>query len=509
MSFTIFQQLRRNLPENRHVWKSFTLTAIPVIFSSLIFALNSFVDNFMATSISGGNESLAHANAWTEIQLGIISTTTIVGTALFSQYVGMEDWKKVKEVMNLRMIFALLICLIFALPCAIVPSFMINIISGFDSGLSPNVRGQAELYLRIITISWILNAWAFTLQMIIRERNHGFISLLGAILTLMINIGLNSLFIFGLNKGIEFLAFSTIISLTVEIIFLMIWIWYKDHKIFINIFHLFIVSKEVLQQFIKRIPSFLLFAIGSLTINVRFIQWNFGYPIGSIDRKGFRLSAATILGITGMFFNIFWTTFESLSATSAVYIGKELGNNNIEQAKINAKQLHGFHIVIGLIIGLIALGFAFIIPFMTFLADGYIEELRDFYENSPNPNEWLGKLTVEQAISLGRDSFLLNVRNSLLAITVFIPMFVWFVSRDRIISVGGLTNIIATIEALTGLFQTLCLTLIILFLPKLHVSFAWSYFIFFLSDIVKFIVYEIVYHKINWAKNITNFVPNH
>ena len=52
----------------------------------------------MAINLPGGNESLAHANAWTEIQLEIIAVTTIIGTALFSQYVGKKEWNKVKEV---------------------------------------------------------------------------------------------------------------------------------------------------------------------------------------------------------------------------------------------------------------------------------------------------------------------------------------------------------------------------------------------------------------------------
>ena len=93
--------LRNNLPNNKKVWKAFTFTALPVVFSSLVFSLNAFVDNFMAINLPGGNESLAHANAWTEIQLEIIAVTTIIGTALFSQYVGKKEWNKVKEVINL------------------------------------------------------------------------------------------------------------------------------------------------------------------------------------------------------------------------------------------------------------------------------------------------------------------------------------------------------------------------------------------------------------------------
>ncbi len=498
---TIFYNLKLNFPENSKTWKLFTLTALPVIFSSLIFALNAFVDNFMAINLPGGNESLAHANAWTEIQLGIISVTTIVGTSLFSQYVGKKEWNKVKEVINLRMIFALVIALIFAIPCIIFNDFMIRLISSFDDNMSNDIRLNANSYLRIIAISWIINAWAFTLQMIIREKNHGFISLFAASLTLIVNIILNSIFIYVLNQGIVFLAYSTIISLLIEILFLTTWIWFKERILFINIFKIFKISKDIFKQFLHRMPSFILFTIGSLTINIRFTLWNLGYGVSSVGNDYLRISSATILGITGMFFNIFWTTFEALSATVAVYVGEELGNNNIEQAKKNAKQLQGFHLVIGLSIGLIALIFAFLTRYMSFLSEGYIKGIEEFYQD---PNNLLPpNITLNDVINEGREVFLNNVRNTLIGIIVFIPLFVWFVSRDRIISIGGLTNTVATIEAITGIFQLLWLLMIVLGLTRLQVSFAWAYFIFFISDVFKMIVYEFVYYRVDWAKNVT------
>ncbi len=334
--------------------------------------------------------------------------------------------------------------------------------------------------------------------MVVRERNHGFISMLCSVIMLIINISLNSIFIYGLKQGIEFLAYSTIISNVVAIIFLMTWIWFKDRTIYVNVFLIFRVSPHIFKQFFKRIWSFLLFAIGSITVNIRFIFWNIGYGTGTIGQSDLRISSATILGITGMFFNIFWTTFESMSATVAVYIGNQLGSNNIDQAKTNAKQLQGYHLVIGTIIGLIALIFCFITVYMIFLAGGYEKEIKEFYE---------GKLSIDQINELldkGRKVFLTNIRNTLLGITVFIPMFVWFVSRSRIIAVGGLTNTVGIVEAISGILQIGWLCMICFGLVKLNVSFSWAYFIFFLADIPKCVAYEIVYHKVDWAKNITH-----
>lgn len=497
---SIKNKIVEHLPKNKYTWKAFTLTALPVILSAFIFSLNSFVDNFMSINIAGGNQALSYANAWNSIQLGVIAGTTIVGTSLFSQYLGKGNWFKIKEVINLRILFALAISLIFAIPCAIASDFMISVISGFDPDISTNIRNQAIDYLRIITISWVLNAWAFTVSMIIRERNHGFISMLTSVIMLIINIVLNSIFVYGLKFGIVYLAYSTIISNGIAILFLMTWIWFRDRRVFCNVFKIFAVSSHITKQFFKRIWSFLLFALGQTTVSIRFIFWNIGYETGTIGDEVYRLSAATILGITGMFFNIFWTTFESMSATVAVYVGKELGQNNISQAKINAKELQGFHFITGWIIGLIALVISFVTFYMTFLADGYEKELIDYYSVNPIPNGF----TLEQILSQGRTIFLENIRNSLLGITIFIPMFVWFVSRARIISVGGKTNIVAAAEAITGLCQTAWLILVCLVFSPMGVSFGWAYFIFFLSDIPKCAAFEIMYQKVDWAKNITH-----
>ena len=244
-----------------------------------------------------------------------------------------------------------------------------------------------------------------------------------------------------------------------------------------------------------------MFVIGYLTIILRFTLWYLGYPIGKIGNDYLRISAATILGITGMFFNIFWTTFESLSATVAVYVGKELGDNKIDEAKKNAKQLQGYHFVLGIVIGLIALTFAFTTQYMTFLSEGYLKELRNYYKLYIN--EIPIGMSLDQILNEGQYEFLQNIKNSLIGIIVFIPMFVWFVSRNRIISIGGRTNVVALIESLGGIFQILWLLMIVLGLTKLNIIFAWSYFIFYISDIVKWLIYEVVYYRIDWAKNVT------
>lgn len=146
---------------------------------------------------------------------------------------------------------------------------MIELISGFDNAMSDNIKNQAIEYLRMIVVSWILNAISFTLAMILREKNHGSVTVFTSIITL------NSIFIL----GIVYLAYSTLISIFVSIIFMLLWTWIKDRTIFCNLLKIFVISSHIAKQFFKRFGSFILFAIGSIFVNIRFIFWNAGYMV--------------------------------------------------------------------------------------------------------------------------------------------------------------------------------------------------------------------------------------
>ncbi|MDE5599623.1 MAG: hypothetical protein K2I49_01685, partial [Ureaplasma sp.] len=168
-----FTKIKEYFPDSKNKWKQFTITSILVILSAIIFALNSFVDNFMSTNIDSGNQALSYANTWGALITGIISLTTIVGSAIFAQFLGKGDIQKVKETINLRILFAFFITLPLCFPSWIDSKWMIRVVSGFDTNLSTSIIDSAAGYLRLITVSWIINSVLFTYAMVLREKHHG------------------------------------------------------------------------------------------------------------------------------------------------------------------------------------------------------------------------------------------------------------------------------------------------------------------------------------------------
>ncbi len=502
MSNKITFNIKKYFPSSKGNWIKYLKTSIPVILAAMVFAFNSFVDNFMSTTIPGGNQALSYANTWTEIEIGIISLTTIVGSSIFAQYVGKQDVPKIKEVVSFRILFALFISLLFAIPAMAIPTQMVELISGFDENMSINVKNNASSYLRIIAISWIINAISFTIAMVLREKHHGIASFVASLISLIINVVLNSIFIFGLHYEIVFLAISTIISLVLSTAFAIGFIAIKDRDILVNPLKMFKISKTILIKFGKRTPSFILLTGGSLTVTFRVLMWNIGYPTGSIGLPEYRLSAAAVLGIAGMFFNIFWTTFESINANIAVFVGRELGHDNFDQAKKNAEELLGFHATIAAIMGLMLFAITWAVRYSPFFAHGFELDLEDYYKN----NTVLTEQEYMPIVKAAGNELLKNIQYNLFPLCFNMPMFIWFITRNRVISAGGLTNLVSTIEMISGGLQLGFIALICFVFNDRTInslSFASAYSIFFVSDWIKFITYEIVYRKVNWQKNIT------
>ncbi len=395
----------------------------------------------------------------------------------------------------MRILFAVGIAIIFALPTWITPSGMVKLISGFDEDLSQSIIDKSSSYILIITASWILNAIWYTISMVLREKHHGGASFISSLISLIANIVLNSIFVIWLNLGINFLAISTIIANILGLVYCIVYMIIKDRSILINPLKIFVISSEILKQFFSRSISFIGFSISSIAITIRFTVFNVIYPTGTIGDATYKISAATVLGISGMFFNIFWTMFDSINANVAIYVGKHLGSNNFDEAQLNAKQLQGFNMIVAFVLSSLLFILTWCIPYMTFMADGYKKELVD-------------SLTPEQQ-DAAVTFYLETIKETLWPLVFYMPMFIWFITRSKIVAAGGHTNIVAITEAICSCCQLGWIAIIGYGInggvtnPKL--SFQVAYSIFFIADIPKLAIYEIMIKKVNWVKNITEF----
>jgi len=152
-----------------------------------------------------------------------------------------------------------------------------------------------------------------------------------------------------------------------------------------------------------------------------------------------------------------------------------------------------------LIMGSLLCAFPFIVPYMTFLTEGYqTQTIGILIANG------FTELEAFAIVNDGVIAYLNNLKMTIWPLAGFMPMWIWYITRSRCISAGGKTNITALVDAIDGCVQICWISILVfIIIPNTGLSFPLAYTIFFLSDSIKLIVYEVLFYNLNWGKNLT------
>lgn len=330
----MLHQIRLHFPANKKNYWIYFKIAAPIIIATLLFFLNNFVDNFMVTTINGGVAALNIANSWGGILFAMATAINFIGTPVMAQFYGVKKYKQARDTAKFRMLVALSLGIIFATFALIFPEQMINL---FSPNENINVVNLAKKYLRIITITWILGMISFTYSSMLREIGFGFLQMFTTIIVLSTNIIFNSIFIFGLQLGVEGAAWASVIARVVSSTCNFFILFKKQKNIIFKFWRVFIIDSIIWGLMFKRFFGAFLVAFSQITINARSVLWNYGFPAGSIGQQEFNISAASVIGITGSITTIFISAIYSIDATNSIFVTQQLGRNNIINAKKIAK----------------------------------------------------------------------------------------------------------------------------------------------------------------------------
>ncbi|MGL5204752.1 MAG: hypothetical protein ACRC63_00720, partial [Metamycoplasmataceae bacterium] len=162
-------------------------------------------------------------------------------------------------------------------------------------------------------------------------------------------------------------------------------------------------------------------------------------------------------------------------------------------------ELQGFHFIMALVMGSLLLAISFAIPLMKFLADGYKNgTIKTLLDKGFSHDE------AEIIANNGVIEYLNQLKMTIWPLAGYMPMWIWFITRSRVIIAGGKTNIASLIDTCGGIIQTIWISILVfVIIPKTNLPFPTAYAIFFLSDIAKLFVFEILFNKLHWWKNLT------
>ncbi|AZZ65360.1 MATE family efflux transporter [Metamycoplasma phocicerebrale] len=552
---------RRFLPQSKYDWKIYFSKTWPIIIGEILFCLNGFLDNFMVSHIPSGIDALTYANTYTGIIYTIFFAIQGIAGMFVGQYYGKKDYKKVNQIMNLRIWMYLFISLTFAIICWSTPTNLIQFIGGKNiNGVALN---ESRMYLMLISVSWVITSFNFNTNMQLNETGHSNLAFVSACLTLLSNATINAISLYGFKGHAYYAAFGSIISAFVCLASDSFLTYYKDRPIFINIFKIYRITKPVAKQLLRRIPAMLITIAAMITLPMRMIIWSRAFPDDLINGSGIRaawmgINAVTILGLVESLASIASAITSACSSNVSYFVASNLGKNNFEEAEKHAFALKGFHAIMGLTMSTIMVGVVFGIAYSPATSRGaqeavvsniyfyldrglfgnileskqtkywidsnILEKAKIVYNSQfhvwsngiPNKNELNIFINNEDIQNLIKDMKLkigLSFRQIFLyTCFTFIcinPVWCWFYTTAALPSAGG-RNMIGSLTMLGAHWLsfiwliTLTFGIIIPLRSKnTFISLEVAYCLFFMIDFIRWLIFEIVTAKTNWKRNIT------
>ena len=324
--------------DNKLFYRNLIRIALPITLQSLMLSLVAAADALMLGRVA--QEQMTAVSLATQIQFVqnmFIFSATSAGAILGAQYWGKGDKRALENIFNLMLWFCGIVSILFFVACEMFPDILMRIFAG-DEGLV--LIGSK--YLRVAGWSYLITGISQCYLTIMKVTEHvktgAFISSTAVVL----NIILNSIFIFGLlgapRMEAEGAALATTISRIVEL-FLCI-VLSTGHKYIRPAFSRFIAVPGIL---IKD------FARQCLPLMGGSLCWGIGFTSYTAIMGHMGVDAAAANSIAAVVRDIICCMCNGIGSAAGIIVGNELGAGNLELGKKYGIKLKNISYVIGFI----------------------------------------------------------------------------------------------------------------------------------------------------------------
>lgn len=324
---------------NKSFYKMVFALVMPMAMQNLINTAITSADVMMLGKVGETVLSASSLAGQVQFILSLIFFGITSGAAvLTAQYWGKQDTKTIEKIMGIAMRFSLIISMIFTVVVLLFTKQVMHIFSNEEAVIEEGVK-----YLRIIAFSYIPIAITMVYLNIVRSIEKVVISTIVYSNSLVLNVALNALLIFGLGPfpalGIRGAAIATLVTRIVELIIVVIYAKYFNKVVTFGPRDLFVRDSLLLKDFLKYASPVIaneLFWGAACSMNAVII----GHIGSSV------VAANSVAQVTRQLAMVM--AFGIANAT-AIIIGKTIGENNEHLAEEYGKKFLRLSIYAGLL----------------------------------------------------------------------------------------------------------------------------------------------------------------
>ena len=302
----------------------------------------NMADNLMLGTY--GQDALSGAAIVNQIffivqQFAISIGNTLV--ALAAQYWAQNRVSPIRTLTGIALKLGIYVSAALIILCQIAP---VPILKIFTS--APAILAQGEIYLRLVSWTFLLFIITQTLMAALRAVQTVRISFTVSLVSLIVNVVFNYILIFGKlglpEMGIAGAAIGTIIARAVELIIILIYLLKKDTKL--DLFTKDLLAKNpLLRKDFRKVY---------IPIMCATVLWGVSVPMQTSILGHLSDNAIAANSVATTFYQYLKVIVIAMSSASAVMIGTAIGKGEMNRIKSDARTLSCIDVAIGLILGL-------------------------------------------------------------------------------------------------------------------------------------------------------------
>lgn len=314
---------------NKQFWKKVLIIGFPVAIQNLINTTVNMVDTFMIGSL--GDEYVSAVGLANKIFFvmnllifGIVSGCSV----LLSQYFGKKDEKNLNKTFGFMMILSIIGSLLFFIAALLIPRQLMMIFTQSDKLIE-----IGSSYLKIVSISYVFTAFSMATGMLLRSINKAKAPMYFTIISVLVNVLFNYIFIFGSFGAPRLLAngaaIGTIIARIVEFTLILLYVIFGKLNVKLNFKDIISIDSYTIKKNLK-------FA---LPVIINELGWGLGTTMYSVIYGHMSDDVVAAMTISTALEDLVYALLFGVSTACAVIVGNQLGANDLEGAQKTAKKL--------------------------------------------------------------------------------------------------------------------------------------------------------------------------
>ena len=338
---------------DRDFYKALVPLFLIVALQNIVAYSVNMADNMMLGHYS--QEALNGATTVNSIFFIVQQIGLSIGEALVvlsAQYWGERRMSPIRRITGIAVKLAFICGFVIVVICAAAPEALIGIFTQ-DTG----VIREGAIYLSLIKYTFLLYLLTYVLMAALRSVEIVKISFWISLVSLIVNVGINYTLIYGRfgfpEMGIRGAAIGTLVARAVEFLIVLFFLLKKDDRL--QLFsENFLKFDRTLRADYRKV---------FMPVLISQILWAVSIPIqtGILGRMSSNALAANSVATT--FYQYLKVVVQAMSASSAVMIGKAVGEGDESKVKADGRTLCVLALIVGIILALIL--FALRIPLLT------------------------------------------------------------------------------------------------------------------------------------------------